>query len=98
MNIKRLSITGIVVGAMLALGPLWGSFLTGLTMARAFNSLGKAGISDPRQVSLEIGNSLMAAGLGLLICPIGICLLIISIVALVRSKRQAPPSLPMQTL
>jgi biopolymer transport protein ExbB/TolQ len=94
MNAKRLSIVGIVIGALLALGPLWGFLLTGVSMMRAFDTLGKSGVADPKQLSLEIGNSLMATAAGLFIFPLGLVVLTVSIVFLVRAMRRTPPPLP----
>lgn len=94
MNSKRLSIAGIVIGALLALSPIWGALLTSVSMMRAFDTLGKSGVADPRQLSLEIGNSLMATAAGLFICPLGLIVLAVSIVFLVRAMRGTPPPLP----
>jgi len=87
MKHKRpLLIIGIVVGAILALGPLWGMFGTVLGMNRAFTVLDGNGISDPRALSGAINTTLLATAGGLLACPIGIVLLIMCSVMLGKNK------------
>ncbi|MEP6671579.1 MAG: MotA/TolQ/ExbB proton channel family protein [Chthoniobacter sp.] len=92
MKRKRpLLITGILVGALLALGPLWGMLGTVLGMTRAFTVLNGNGISDPNALSGAIGTTLFATACGLLACPVGIALLILCIVMLGKNKGQQPP-------
>ncbi|HEY3897761.1 MAG TPA: MotA/TolQ/ExbB proton channel family protein [Chthoniobacter sp.] len=93
---KSLLVSGIVVGSILALGPVWGAIGSALGMMRAFHTLGSANVSDPRALSADIGQTLMALTFGLIACPVGIALLAICIVFLVQSKKQALPPLPPQ--
>ncbi|HSI10999.1 MAG TPA: MotA/TolQ/ExbB proton channel family protein [Chthoniobacter sp.] len=90
---RKLLITGIVVGAFLTLGPLWGMLANVIGMMGAFKVLGSDGISDPNALSHQIGITLMGTTLGLVACPIGIVLLVACIVGLVNSKKQ-PPEIP----
>src|SRR5258708_27277219 len=76
---KSLLIAGIVVGSLLALGPLWGMLGTILGMNHAFDTLAGNGIRDPRALSAAIGQTLMATALGLVACPVGVRLLAIFI-------------------
>jgi biopolymer transport protein ExbB/TolQ len=92
---KFLQIAGIVVGSILALGPVWGAIGTAVGMMHAFNTLGGAGISDPRALSADIGHTLTASAIGMIACPVGIILLTICLISRARSKREAPlPPLP----
>lgn len=75
MNKRALSITGVVVGALITLSPLWGLLLTVLSMSRAFTILEKAGVSDPRHLAQAVGDSLMATTVGLFLCPVGLVVL-----------------------
>jgi biopolymer transport protein ExbB/TolQ len=88
---KSLLITGVVVGILLALGPLWGMLGTILGMNHAFDTLAGNGVSDPQALSGAIGQTLMATMLGLVACPVGVVLLAICIVFLVRLNKQPPP-------
>lgn len=92
---RKFLVAGIVVGAILALGPLWGAIATAVGMMGAFKTLAGEGISDPKALSDQIGIQLMSASLGLLACPIGILLLVLCIVGLALDKK--PPPLPPAT-
>jgi len=94
MNTRTLSITGIVCGGLLTLSPLWGLLLTVFSMSRAFAMLGKTGISDPRQLALAVGHSLMATTIGIILCPVGLLVLALSIYFLNRKTDPTPPPLP----
>jgi biopolymer transport protein ExbB/TolQ len=96
MNNRRLSIAGIVCGALLALGPVWGIALTVLSMFHAFQTLGQAGVSDPRHLAQILGNSLMATTIGLVLCPVGLVVLAVSICFLTRKSVPTPPPLPQE--
>ena len=86
-------ITGIVIGTILALGPLWGMLGTMFGMMHAFTVLGGNGVSDPRALSDSIGVTLFATVAGVIACPIGLALLVTCIVRLVRQRKQ-PPLVP----
>lgn len=90
---RKLLITGIVVGAFLMLGPLWGMLANVIGMMGAFKVLGSDGISDPNALSHQIGITLMGTTLGLVACPIGIVLLAGCIAGLVNCQKQ-PPAIP----
>jgi len=91
---KSLLILGIVVGSILALGPLWSMLGSMVGMSRAFDVLGSAGISDPRVLSSRIGEVLLATAAGFVACPIGVVLLVLCIVFLNKHNRAQPPPLP----
>ena len=94
MSKNKLSIFGIVFGALLALAPVWGLLLSSLTMARAFEILGKAGVTDPPHLALTIGNSLMAMMIGIVLCPFGLVVLVVSIFFLAKKAAPSQPPLP----
>ena len=85
---RRLWIAGIVVGVMLSLSPLFGLAGSILTTVHSIKMLDKAGISDPTTLSHHIGNSLIYSAAGLFICPLGIAVLLLSIVYF--RKTQSP--------
>jgi biopolymer transport protein ExbB/TolQ len=91
---RKLLITGIVVGVLLMLGPVWGMLATVIGMMGAFKTLAGNGISDPNALSHQIGMQLMGTTLGLVACPIGIAMLAACIVGLVNDKKQPPPVPP----
>lgn len=91
---RKLLISGIVIGVLLTLGPVWGMLATVIGMMGAFKTLSGDGISDPNVLSHHIGTTLMGTTLGLVACPIGIALLAGCIVGLVTGKKQPPPVPP----
>jgi len=92
---RSLLICGIVIGSLLALGPLWGMLGTAFGMMHAFQALGSGpGISDPKAMSGAIGVTLLATAGGFVACPIGILLLVICIVLLINTPKEPPPLPP----
>ena len=79
-------IAGIVIGAILAIGPFLG-------MMGATFSMFSATFSDPRALSSHIGTVRFFQHLGLFVCPVGLGLLIFSIIKL-QTLRGQPPPLP----
>jgi hypothetical protein len=91
---RKLLITGIVIGALLTLGPLWGMIGMALGMMGAFKTLSGDGISDPHALSGRIGLQLASGMAGLVACSIGIVLLAACMISLVLDKKQPPPLPP----
>jgi hypothetical protein len=91
MKSRPIWILGLLLGIILALGPLWSAALSTLFMTRAFDSLNSNGITDPQHLANEIGHTLVFTGLGVLACPIGIVIAIVSFILLLRSW-QSPSS------
>jgi len=96
MKSRTFLITGLVIGIILALGPLWGMAFTMIFMLKAFSEMGRNGIADPARLSHDIGHTLVSTSLGIFACPVGLVLAIICAVFLVRSPKTTPPSLPTQ--
>ena len=91
MNRNGKWIVGVVVGGILTCAPLFGLFGTAFGMARAFHALGRSGIADPRGVAAGVHASFIATAAGLLLCPIGVLLLVVSLVFLCRTRPSIPP-------
>jgi biopolymer transport protein ExbB/TolQ len=72
---KALLITGISVGALLALGPLWGVIGTVFGMLRAF-CLIQESAANPNEMATGIGLALSLTTIGLIACPIGVVTII----------------------
>lgn len=79
-------VAGIVIGVLLTLAPLFGLFGIFLGMARAFHALGRAGIADPKGLSIDIHGALISTALGVLLCPIGIIVLTVSLIFFFRAR------------
>lgn len=94
---RRLLITGIVVGSLLALSPLVGLLGTVFGMTRAFKTLGNSGIADPQAVSNDIGVTLYSTAAGLFLLPFGVILFVVSMVLFLRLRASTPPPLPPTT-
>jgi len=91
---RKLLITGMIVGGLLFLGPVFGYLGTIFNMMGAFKDFSDSGINDPRALSAHIGNTLLATALGVIACPIGLLLLVPCIVLFVKDKKQLPPPIP----
>jgi hypothetical protein len=76
---------GFVVGALFTVAPLFGLIGTDVVAARAFRSLGPSGIT--RGWSHMLDSMVFATGAGIVMCPIGIIILVVSVVALLKSRR-----------
>jgi hypothetical protein len=87
---RKFAIAGIVIGALLTLGPLWGFLGTMFAMNSAFSGLAGKGISDPHALSSTIGGVLFFQMFGIIACPIGITLCIICVFQISRT----PPPVP----
>ena len=91
---RRFLLTGIVVGSILTLSPLFGLLGTVLGMTRAFRMLGSAGVSDPQALANSIGTMLVSTAAGLCLCPVGIVVFTLSLVFFLRLRAATPPPLP----
>jgi ABC-type Fe3+ transport system permease subunit len=80
-------VVGIVIGSVLLLSPLVALCGTTFGMQRAFDSLGRQGLHDPKALSGSIDSVLYVLVAGLLGCVCGIVLLTISIVLFIRAGR-----------
>jgi hypothetical protein len=92
---RKLMIAGIVIGSILALGPVWGMIAVFFGMQHAFDVLGASGISDPRELSSSIGLVLFFQIFSFLMCPVGIALIIFCVIKLQAMRRQPPPLSPL---
>ena len=88
---RKITVTGIVIGAILALGPVWGLLATVVGMQRAFSVLAGSGISDPLALSSSSGAVLSFQYIGFMMCPVGIALCIFCTIRLQALSRQPPP-------
>ena len=86
MKNKKLSILGVIVGSFLTLGPVWAVLGSMLGMAHALNTLGPNGIGDPQKLADSIGATIWLTTTGFLFVPIGLILLIPSIIFLCQQR------------
>ena len=87
MRSKKAPLSLIVIGSLLALGPLWGLLGTAIGMIRAFRTLNAAGTADPEQLAAGVRVALGSTVAGFIASPIGLALLIGGIIWLVRINR-----------
>lgn len=93
---RRLTITGMAIGALLMLSPLFGMLGTFFGMKRAFDILGSSGVGDPSALSASIGDTLIFTAAGVLLFPLGAVILTLSLVCFLRLAPSNPPPLPLQ--
>jgi hypothetical protein len=91
---RNLLITGIVIGAILAMAPIWGMAVVAFCMNSAMDVLGQSGISDPGALSSRIGTIFIVQTLGLIACPVGLAVCIFSVFKLQAIGRRPPPLPP----
>ena len=87
MKRKTKLITWLVVGIVLALGPIWGMIGTVVGMVLAFATLAQPQPQAEALVS-NISLALYTAAAGWIACPIGIVVIIISALKLGKAKKE----------
>lgn len=87
LNRKATLTAWLVVGIVLALGPILGTLPSAIGMAATFRNLDQGGAQEAIfEESVRVGMWLTIAGL--LVCPVGIAIVVVSAVKLSRSKNQ----------
>jgi hypothetical protein len=87
---RKLTVAGIVIGAVLTLGPLWGMIGTILAIQRSYTVLARSADGYPSAV-LWRASAANYLRVGLIVCPFGIALFIFSINKLLALRRRLPP-------
>jgi len=93
-NRKPFFIAGMVAGGLLTLGPVWGLLGTVFGMMHAFSTLNNNGIADPTTLSNHIGTTLMSTTMGILMFPVGVTMLVISVLLYLKAQKPTPPPIP----
>jgi len=86
---KKGPITLIVIGSLLASGPVWGLLGTVVGMILAFRVLGQSSGATPGQLAAKISGSLSATVIGLSVSPLGVAMLAGGIIWLIRIEKSA---------
>jgi biopolymer transport protein ExbB len=87
-NKMKKAITLLITGIILMLGPLWGLLGTIIGMIGAFNDIAeKTGGDKAEALSNDIGFALYTTFAGIIVCPIGIVLFIVSIIWIIKIKK-----------
>ena len=100
MKRKTKLIIWLVVGIILALGPIWGLVGTVVGMILAFGHIQQGSSGEPEILANEIGLALYTTAAGLIACPIGIIMVVVSAIMLGRTKNEpeeVPSKKPDQT-
>ena len=87
---RKLVIAGTVIGAILALGPLWGTVGATVAIRRSFTILARTSAGVPSAASWS-SSAANYFEIGLIACPVGLALLIICIFKLQALYRRPPP-------
>ena len=89
MNNTPVYVLLLIIGAILALGPLWGIVGTVLGMTHTFESLAGDGPTETKTEDMADGIrlSLYTTAAGWIACPIGLTLVIVSAVGMSTSKK-----------
>lgn len=96
MKSKKGPVSLIVIGGILALGPVWGLLGTMIGMVLSFNTLAQeqAGAAKDAHLANNIALSLYSTLAGFIMSPVGIGLLIWGIVWLSRVRKLNRQTLP----
>lgn len=78
---RGLQVTGIVVGGLLTLAPLFAMVRVVFSMKGAMADLQTAGAGDTGVLADHINSILNSTAIGLILCPVGIALLIVSLIS-----------------
>lgn len=94
-NRKRLSNAGIVLGVLLCLSPLYGGMSTVIALTQAFQAIGAAsGAEDPGALGQAVGETLITLVTRLYFLPIGVPVLLLSLILRGRTRVEILPQLP----
>jgi biopolymer transport protein ExbB/TolQ len=85
MKKRHTFLIGMVLGAMLAFSPVFGLLGTVIPMAHAFSLLGHSGVADPKALSVDIGGVLLSTTMGVVLCPVGLVLFVVSLIFYLRT-------------
>ena len=80
-------ISMLVVGIILALGPIWGLLGTVLGMINAFGQLAESE-AEVSALSNDISLALYTTVAGFIVLPIGIVLIVVAVVNMSKGKQQ----------
>ena len=84
----------MILGALLATGPIFGAIATVAGMQRAFAALKPSGVTDPQRLSEPIGDVLVWTFAGFAAAALGAVIFIVSLIVFLNAKKSSPPSLP----
>lgn len=87
LNKKNISKTGIWIGSILTLSPIWGTIATVIQMIGAFKEITIYGTGDAEALSGGISSALTSTEIGILLMPLGITVLVLSIIGYNKAKR-----------
>ena len=79
----------LVFGIVLMLGPLWGLMGTIAGMIGTFNGIAeKTGDAKAEALAANISFSIYSTFLGIIVCPVGLVLFVISIIWIIKVKEK----------
>ena len=88
MKPKTKLIIWLVVGIILALGPVWGMVGTIAGMVMAFSHVQQGGMAEPELLANDMGLAMLTTLAGWIVCPIGVVIIIISAIRLGKLRGQ----------
>jgi len=82
---KKKLISWLIVGIIISLGPAWGVLLTIISMIHSANTLSQTSV-DPQVLADKIAISMNATAIGFIMFPIGLIIVIITLIEMNRTK------------
>ena len=89
----KILFVGIILGVLMTLAPIFGLLGTIFGMHLAFSKLSSTGIGNPQSLSDAIGLTMFSTITGVILFPVGILILIISLVLYFQKRRTTPPQI-----
>lgn len=77
----------LIIGIILALGPMWGLLGSTGGMINSFNAMAGDSPAKAEQLAESISLSLWSTGIGVVLAPIGAVIMIIAILWMVKLRR-----------
>lgn len=94
MTGRPICIVGMVLGALLMLGPLIGLLVSGWHITGIVEILHRSGMGDPQLLSGHMHSVFVSTVIGVLFCPIGLFILTLSLIFFYRGRNRNAPDRP----
>jgi len=82
----------LIAGIILALGPVWGQIGTAIAMVRAFAEVSENESASPELLAEHISSALYTTLAGYIALPIGIVLIVVTVIRLSRKTKSQDES------
>ena len=90
-GMKKWSLAGLIMGALLFLAPLCGVLGTLLGMVLSFQEIATAdGAPNPQSLGEGVQTAMFSTAAGLLLVPVGMVVFVVSLVGWLKARKRNP--------